>query len=124
MVAVVLALGVALSTAQGTPERLPAPSLGWPALLHVERAAALIGIAAAVLLTGVRALNGRFPVRLGQIEYSAGEREQEIDVVGQMLEQRLRTVEARLGAWEPTSVESTDPTEQICLERLCTTHSR
>lgn len=113
MVAVVLALGVALSTAQGTPGELPAASLGWPALLHVERASALIGIAAAVLLTGVRALNGRLPVRLGQIEYSAEEREQEIDVVGQILEQRLRTVEARLGAWEAAAVESTDPTEQI-----------
>lgn len=112
-VAGVLTLGVVLSTGQGTPGELPAPSLGWPALLHVERAAALIGIAAAVLLAGVRALNGRFPVRLGHLEYSAEEREQEIDAVDQMLEQRLRTVEARLGMWEPRSPKPPDVTEQI-----------
>jgi hypothetical protein len=82
MVLAVLAFGVVLSTAEGTPDQLPAPSLGWATLLHVERSAALIGVAAAVLLTGVRALNGRFPVRFGHMEYAieerASDREQQI----------------------------------------------
>lgn len=72
----------------------------------------LIGIATAVLLAGVRALNGRFPVRFGQIEYSAGGREQDIEDVDQMHEQRIRTIEMRLGMWERRSTAS-DHTEQI-----------
>lgn len=112
-VAVVLALAMTLSAVQGWPDELPAPSLGWPALLHLERGAAFIGIAAAVLLIGVRALNGRFPMRFGQIEYSADEREQEIDAVDQLLTQRLHAVETRLGMWEQRLTEPADTTEQI-----------
>lgn len=113
MVLAVLALGVVLSAAEGAPDQLPAPSLGWATLLHLERSAALIGIAAAVLLTGVRALNGRFPVRFGQMEYAVEEREQEVEVVHQLHEQRLRTIEARLNIWEHRPDESPDREQQI-----------
>jgi hypothetical protein len=96
-VALVLAFGVALSAAHGTPSEMPGAALGWPTLLHLERAVAFIGILAVVLLVGVRALNGRFPIRFGQIEYPAEQPEYEVDLVQESHEQRLEAIEAMLG---------------------------
>ena len=101
-----LASGVALSATQGTPDELPALSLEWGLLLHMERAALLIATTCAVLLIGFRALNGRFPMRLGQIEYSTGGREQELDTVYHLQEERLRAVETQLGMWSASSKPS------------------
>ena len=98
-VAAVLAAGVALSAAHGTPAELPAAGLGWPVLLHLERAATLLGIVAMVLLVGVRAFNGRFPVRMGQIEYPVEQTESEVDEVQESHERRLEMIEAMLGVY-------------------------
>jgi hypothetical protein len=65
-----LAVAAALSMSAGTPSDLPGLALGWPLLLHLERGTALVAALGVVALVGVRATMGRFPVRLGQVEYA------------------------------------------------------
>jgi hypothetical protein len=89
LVAALLAGGAALSTAHALPARLPAASLGWPLLLHVERSVALLGLVAVALLIGVQAAKGRFPVRFGHVEYP-------VDDVGERLRATMAAHEERL----------------------------
>lgn len=85
----------------GTPVELPAASLGWPLLLHMERAVALLGLAAAAVLVGVRATRGRFPIRFGQIEYPADDIGRRETVLSDAREERLRFIEDVLGIASP-----------------------
>ena len=55
-----LAVAATLSAAAGTPSSLPGVALGWPLLLHLERAVALVAGLALVVLVGVRATMGHF----------------------------------------------------------------
>jgi hypothetical protein len=66
------AVAVTLSAVAGTPPRLPGIALGWPLLLHVERATALLAAVAAFALVAWRTARGELPVRLGQLEYERG----------------------------------------------------
>lgn len=70
IVALVFVASLALSLAHGTPSKLPGVALGWPALLHVERAAAaavVIAVAAVVLF---QLWQGRLPTKLpGGVEF-------------------------------------------------------
>lgn len=67
----VLYIGALLgSHAAGTPAELPGIALGWPLLLHLERAAAALALVGIVALVGWRTLSGEFPTRMGQIEYA------------------------------------------------------
>lgn len=86
-------MGVLLSVLAGAPAALPAASLGWELLRHVERAVALLGLSGAALLVGVRALGGRLPIKLGQLEYEPQES-------GADLDRRLRLLEAARSARE------------------------
>ena len=88
-------LGVAgaLSVTAGPPNELPGVALGWPLLLHLERAAALIAALGLVALIGVRATMGRFPVRLGQVEYAAGRVMSEFDEAARPDGERLEALE-------------------------------
>lgn len=76
----------------GAPAPLPEIALGWALLFHMERAAAVLAVAGAVLLTGWRASRGELPVRLGQIEYEASETSFE-----KVHESRLRILEVAMG---------------------------
>jgi hypothetical protein len=87
LVAAAIATGVGLSIAHGPPAEMPGVSLGWPWLLHLERGVALLAVAAAALLVGVRGTRGRFPSRFGQLEYDAG------GLAAEDLETRLRALE-------------------------------
>jgi hypothetical protein len=87
---------VGVSVAHGVPAEMPAASLGWPLLLHVERAVALLGLAAAATLVGVRATRGRFPVRFGQIEYPADDIDGRALAVRGTQEERIRFIEGVL----------------------------
>lgn len=71
--AVAIAVGVGLSMHAEVPRSMPAASLGWELLLHLERAVALLALVGAALLIGVRALGGTFPIKLGHIEYARDE---------------------------------------------------
>ena|SRR6478736_837 len=68
-----LVAATVLSAKAGTPGDLPGAALGWPLLLHLERAVALVAGLALVVLVGTRATMGQFPFRLGQIEYAMAE---------------------------------------------------
>jgi hypothetical protein len=92
-VAVVLSSGAVISTLHGTPNEVPSSALGWPLLLHLERSVATIGLTAAALLVGVRALKGVFPFKLGQVEYLAGHVDRDEQALVDSLEKRVETVE-------------------------------
>ncbi len=69
----VLAIAVAISLLEGTPERLPAVSLGSNVLLHTERAGAIFVIVLALISVVVQATRGRLPTQLstGGLAYEA-----------------------------------------------------
>jgi hypothetical protein len=71
---------------------MPGVSLGWPWLLHLERGVALLAVASAALLVGVRATRGRFPSRFGQLEYEAD------GLAAEDLDTRLRALEEERSA--------------------------
>lgn len=89
------ALVVWASQRHGAPQPLPDIALGWALLLHVERAAALLAVTGAVMLIGWRALQGDFPSRLGQIEYTVEEAATRARTAAATLEERLRLLESR-----------------------------
>lgn len=88
-----LVVAAALSAAAGTPNELPGVALEWPLLLHLERAMALVAALGLVALVGVRATMGRFPVRLGQVEYAAGRVISEFDKAARSDGERLDALE-------------------------------
>lgn len=96
LVAVAIGVAISISTVHGTPVVMPAASLGWPLLLHLERAVALLGLAAAALLVGLRATKGRFPSKLGQIEYLTDDIGRRDTTVTDGHEERLRFIEGVL----------------------------
>jgi len=89
-----LSATVALSASAGTPVELPGVALGWPLLLHLERAVVLVAGLGLVVLVGARATMGRFPVRLGQIEYAVGRAVAEFDERDDVEKERLAALEA------------------------------
>jgi hypothetical protein len=95
LVVVAVGTGIALSVVHGVPAEMPVTSLGWPLLLHLERSVALLGVAIAALLMGVRATMGRFPTKFAQIEYpnSIDRRD---SLVTQTHEERLLFIERML----------------------------
>jgi hypothetical protein len=107
LVAVAIAVAVGVSAVQGTPAEMPAASLEWPLLLHLERALALLGLAAAALLVGLRATHGRFPSRLGQIEYPTDAIGWRDTTVTDGHEERLRFIEDALRIAPPVHERAT-----------------
>jgi ABC-type Fe3+ transport system permease subunit len=91
---VLLALAVILSSAAGTPSELPGVALGWPLLLHLERAVVLVAGLGLVVLVGARATMGQFPFRLGQIEYAMEQMTAELDETAQAQDELLDALEA------------------------------
>lgn len=89
-----LSLAVTLSSTAGTPSELPGVALGWPMLLHFERAAALVAGFGLVMLVGARATMGQFPFRLGQIEYAMKGMTTELSSAARVDRQRLDELEA------------------------------
>jgi hypothetical protein len=91
-----LAVAAGLSVTAGTPNELPGAALGWPLLLHLERAAALVAALGFVALVGVRATMGSFPVRLGQVEYAAGRAMSEFEEAARSDGKRLDALEGAI----------------------------
>ena len=73
----------------------PGVALGWPALLHVERAAAFLGVVSLGALVGWRASMGRLPIKIPYLEYEA-ELARETDEALGRLEQRLDQLERKV----------------------------
>ena len=89
-----LTVAVALSATAGTPNELPGVALGWPLLLQLERAVVLVAGLGLVVLVGVRATMGRFPVRLGQVEYATSQAMSDFDETARLDGDRLAALEA------------------------------
>lgn len=90
---VLLSLAVVLSSAAGTPSELPGVALGWPLLLHLERAAVLVAGSALLMLVGARATKGQFPFKFGQIEYAVEQAATRMNRTVDLHEQRLEVLE-------------------------------
>ncbi len=90
---VLSAVAAAFSVTAGAPTELPGVALGWPLLLHLERAAVLVAGLALVVLVGTRATMGHFPFRLGQIEYAVAE-------INEQFEQTKRFHQEQMDALE------------------------
>jgi hypothetical protein len=67
---------VIASVAHGTPKHLPGIALGLPALLHLERAAALLAVVAAVAIVAYLTRLGHLPTQFGNVGYEALESRQ------------------------------------------------
>jgi hypothetical protein len=75
---------------------MPGASLGWPPLLHLERSVAVLGLAMASLLVGVRTAKGRYPTKLGQLEYPVDSVDRRDTLVAKAHEERLLFIEEML----------------------------
>lgn len=104
-VAGLFAGAIYLSTQAAVPELLPGVALGWEALFHVERAAAMLGGIGVVLLVGWRALSGEFPVRFGNVEYATKDVTSEAEEASASQEYRLRLLEVLAELRDPNTVE-------------------
>jgi hypothetical protein len=102
-VVVLFAAAIVGSAIKGEPDPLPGAALGWPVLLHVERAAAILGAAGAVGLVGWKAAHGEFPIKFGALEYPAKEADAEAKKATAAQEERLQSIEAILGIGPPPS---------------------
>lgn len=88
-----LMIAAALSATAATPNELPGVALGWPLLLHLERAAVLVAGSALLMLVGVRATKGQFPFKFGQIEYAVEQAATRMNRTVDLHEQRLEVLE-------------------------------
>jgi ABC-type phosphate transport system auxiliary subunit len=102
--AVVGALGgvVYASYHQGVPKKLPGAAFDWVFLFHVERATALLAALGLVLLVGVRALRGEFPIKFGQLEYPAKEVDEKTQAATAAQERRIQLLEDRVYGVPPS----------------------
>jgi hypothetical protein len=101
--ALLFGVAVLVSALYGVPKTLPGVALGWPLLLHIERAAGALGAVGAVALVAWRAAHGEFPIKFGQLEYPAKEADAEARKATAAQEERLQSVEAILGIGPPPS---------------------
>ncbi len=90
MAVVVLAGGaIVVTLIEGAPTRLPGVALGSVALLHAERAVALLGLAVAFLSVVSQAVRGRLAVEVSTsgLRYEAEAAEEAAAAVGELQEQ-------------------------------------
>lgn len=94
-----LLLALAASGSVGPPSeaQLPEIALGWPLLLHIERAAAAVGLVGFALLVIWRAGRGEFPLRFAQIEYEPESSATATKVTLAAIESRLVLLERLAG---------------------------
>lgn len=101
--ALVFCLAIYISHRVGVPQdskgsiKLPSVALDWRLLFHVERAAALVGAAGAVLLIAWNGAHGIWPTKFANLEYAPKET---AEVTAKALDElggRLHEVEKRTG---------------------------
>lgn len=87
---------------QSVPKKLPGAAFDWVFLFHVERAAALLATVGVVLLVGVRAMRGEFPIKFGQVEYPAKEVGEKARAATAAQEERIQLLEERVFGIPPS----------------------
>ena len=115
VVGVGYAAALLVSILYGTPHALPGVALGLPMLLQIERAAAVIGVLAAVATVAYLTSLGYLPTQLGNIGYpDLGGRQHE-------LEQRVASLATAVGgrlALLEQGKERTDEAVKLIAEQL------
>jgi hypothetical protein len=79
VIPVVSIAGFTASVLYGTPAKLPGVAPGFPLLLDLERAAALLAVLAGVAVFAYMTSLGHMPSQLGNIGYSTVDRQRELD---------------------------------------------
>jgi hypothetical protein len=97
VISVVSLAGFTTSVLYGTPAKLPGVALGFPLLLHLERAAALLAALAGVAVFAYMTSLGHLPSQLGNIGYATVDRQHALDRQVTELRQEIGT---RLGLLE------------------------
>jgi len=105
-VLIVFAIAVGASVGAGVPSELPNVAMGWVLLFHLERAAALLGVVGVVLLVGWRAVQGEFPVKLGNVEYEAKRAAADAELAAEEQEHRIRILEVLAGLRPPEALDT------------------
>jgi hypothetical protein len=105
LIGMAIAVTLATSVIAGTPPQseLPQVALDWPLLLHVERAAALVGVVSLVTLMWWRAGKGQFPIRFGNIEYAI----EDAAEVASDQEERIAALESAIEGFVKPAIDST-----------------
>jgi len=90
--------GFVASVLYGTPAELPGVVLGFPMLLHLERAGAVLAVVSVVLIFAYMTSLGHLPNQVGSvIGYSAADRQHDHErlavEIGRRLERRLVPLE-------------------------------
>jgi len=91
MIPVISIAGFTASVLYGTPVKLPGVALGFPLLLHLERAAALLAVLAGVAVFAYMTSLGHLPSQLGNIGYSTVDRQHALDRQVIELRKEIRT---------------------------------
>ena len=100
VISVISIAGFTTSVLYGTPAKLPGVALGFPLLLHLERAAALLAVLAGVAVFAYMTSLGHLPSQLGNIGYATVDRQHALDRQVTELRQEIGT---RLGPLEQGS---------------------
>ncbi len=98
--------GLVASVLYGVPAKLPGVALGLPALLHLERAAAVLAVIGVVSIFAYMTSLGHLPSQLGNIGYAVvgrqHELEQHVAELRQGFEERLAPLEQSRQAGDQT----------------------
>jgi hypothetical protein len=107
--------GLVASVLYGTPTKLPGVALGFPALLHLERAGAVLAAVSGVAIFAYMTSLGHLPSQVGNvIGYSIADRQDDLQRVAAELEQEI---ERRLVPLEEGS-RASDELLPVMMERL------
>ncbi len=82
--------GFAASVLYGTPAKLPGVALGFPMLLHLERAGAVLAVVSVVSIFAYMTSLGHLPSQFGNvIGYPVAERQHELERLTAELDRRI-----------------------------------
>jgi hypothetical protein len=82
--------GFVASALYGTPSKLPGVALGFPVLLHLERAGALLAVVSVVSIFAYMTSLGHLPSQFGNvIGYSVADRQHELEGLTAELDRRI-----------------------------------
>lgn len=107
-----------VSVLNGTPKKLPGVALGFPLLLHLERAGAVLAAIGAVLVVARLAWLGELPNQLGNIGYASFERRHEFEQSAAELRQHVEVRFDRFEQDREADVQSTEEALRLTRSEL------
>jgi hypothetical protein len=83
--------GFAASVLYGTPTKLPGVALGFPMLLHLERAGAVLAVVSVVSIFAYMTSLGHLPSQFGNvIGYTVADRQHELEQLSAEVDRRIK----------------------------------